>query len=123
MIACLKSANWPARFVLVLAFALVLPVLSCGPAELKPTKRPAGVPADAVWAGGADGGAYILCSLDGARGVDRCSVWNDYTGKTDGPGDYQLEKEHRAATNAELKFTGAANELIFLQNGLVLRRQ
>jgi hypothetical protein len=97
--------------------------LSCGPAKLEPAKRPATVPGDAVWAGGADGGAYVKCSLDAARDVDRCSVWNDNTGDTAGPGDYKLEEQHRAATAAELKFTGAVNESIYLQNGLTLKRQ
>ncbi|HTF70148.1 MAG TPA: hypothetical protein VK638_46465 [Edaphobacter sp.] len=98
-------------------------LLSCGPAELRPARRPSAVPGDAVWAGGADGGAYIKCTYDVARDVDRCSVWNDYTGQTDGPGDYRLEKQHRAATASELKFTGAVNEFIYLQNGLTLKRQ
>jgi len=76
-----------------------------------------------MWAGGADGGAYVQCSLDTARDVDRCTVWNDYTGQTVGPGDYRLAKEHRAATASELKITGAVDESIFLQNGLILIRQ
>lgn len=86
-------------------------------------KAPSGVPADAVWAGGADGGAYVRCSLDKERGLDKCIVWNDFNGETDGLKDYRLEKEHRAASVDELKFTGAVNDLIFLQNGLVLKSQ
>jgi len=123
MVNYFRSVNWQLPLTFLQSVALMSSLLACGPAELKPAKRPAGVPADAVWAGGADGGAYIQCSFDVARDVDRCSVWNDYTGKTAGPANYRLEKEHRAATVAELKFTGAVNQLIFLHGGLVLRRQ
>ncbi len=33
-----------------------------------------------------------------------------------------FEKENRAATVSELRITGAANEFIYLQGGLVLKR-
>jgi hypothetical protein len=92
-----------------------------GPVELRPKNRPANVPVDAIWAGGADGGAYIKCSVDSVRHVDSCSVWNDFTGESTGPHDYLLVKEHRAAMNSELQYTGAGGGSIFLQNGLVLQ--
>jgi hypothetical protein len=119
VISRLKSVNWIPCFAAV----LVVATTSCGPAQLKPAKRPSSVPADAVWAGGADGGAYVRCSLDTKREVDKCIMWNDFNGETDGLKDYRLEKQHRAASVDELKFTGAVNDLIFLQNGLVLKRQ
>ena len=99
-------------------------LLACGkPTELRPQNRPTGVPADAVWAGGPDGGAYIRCTIEAARNVDRRSVWNDFTGQSNGPEDYKLLKEQRAATDTELRYTGAANDSIFLQHGMILRRQ
>jgi hypothetical protein len=104
-------------------FAATISFLSCGPSELRPARKPSGVPVDAVWAGGADGGAYIRCSIDLDRDVDRCTIWNDYTGQTAGPHDYRLQKEHRAARASELKFLGAGGESIFLQNGLILSLQ
>ena len=88
----------------------------------EPKVRPPKVPSSAVWAGGADGGRYIRCLVDAKRNVDVCEVWNDYTGWSAGPADYQFENEHRAATEAELKFLGAANDSIFLANGRVLKR-
>lgn len=106
-----------------MAVFLCVVLLSCQPAELRPAKKPAAVPDDAVWAGGADGGAYMRCSVDAAHNVDRCTVWNDFTGETSGPADYRLSKHHRAATASELKFTGAVNNDIYLQNGLILERQ
>jgi hypothetical protein len=99
-------------------------LLACGkPAELRPDHRPIGVPSDAVWAGGADGGAYIKCTADSTRNVDRCSVWNDFTGASTGPHDYSLFKEHRAAKDLELEYTGAVNDSIYLRNGLILQRR
>ena len=109
-----------AAVYLVLSTSLV----SCGkPAELRPQHRPAEVPIDAVWAGGADGGAYIKCTVDAVRNVDRCSIWNDFTGQSIGPQDYVLLRENRAATESELQYTGAATDSIFLQHGMILRRR
>jgi hypothetical protein len=104
-------------------FFLMLNLLACRqPASLEPKTRPSGVPGDAVWAGGADGGAYVRCTADVIHDVNLCTVWNDYTGGSIGPGKYRLEKENRAATVSELRITGAVNEFIYLQGGLVLKR-
>lgn len=92
------------------------------PAALRPKQRPANVPSSAVWAGGADGGAYLRCVVDSQRNVDRCEIWNDFTGELVASGDYQLAKEHRAATYTELKFSGAVNDFIYLSDGRVLVR-
>jgi hypothetical protein len=89
--------------------ALIVAFAGCDrSASLEPKKRPPGVPSEAVWAGGADGGAYVHCAIDRQNNVDKCTVWNDFTGESVS-GDYVLLKEHRAATESELKFTGAAN--------------
>jgi hypothetical protein len=94
----------------------------CGPAA--PLKiRPSGVPSDALWVGGADGGAYVRCTVDYVLDVNPCSVWNDYTGQLGESGNYRLDKENRAATQSELKisfpdFGGS----IYLEHGLVLKR-
>jgi|HubBroStandDraft_1064217.scaffolds.fasta_scaffold297152_2 hypothetical protein len=42
----------------------------CGFCDYSPSHRPRGVPRDAVWAGGPDGGSYILCRVDSAREVN-----------------------------------------------------
>jgi len=92
------------------------------PATLEPKTRPSRVPSNAVWAGGADGGAYVRCSVDAVRNVNPCTVWNDNTGESVS-GDYRLTKENRAASESELTITGAVNEFIFLENGKLLKRQ
>ena len=46
-----------------------------------------------------------------------------FTGQSTWPQDYMLLREHRAATDSELQYTGAANDSIFLQHGMILRRR
>ena len=69
-----------------------------------PPPRPSGVPAQAVWAGGMDGGSYILCDISSSRDVNHCTVWNDSTGRMEEEGDYRLLYKNRAATRDELQF-------------------
>jgi hypothetical protein len=59
--------------------------------------------------------------VDAARKVNRCGVWNDFTG--DGQiDDYRLVKENRAATQSELQFSFPDyNGLIYLKNGQILK--
>ena len=96
-----------------------------GPAKgMAPSVRPAGVPKDATWVGGADGGAYVRCSVDEARNVDQCAVWNDFTGDLIESGDYRIRGQARAATEQELRtisfpdFDGH----IYLEKEMVLDR-
>jgi len=110
------------RLLAVAAIVMFLSPCGCGPAApLKPKTRPQGVPTAALWVGGADGGAYVLCSVDTARNVNPCSVWNDYTGDLVESGNYRLRKEVRAATQSELRISFPDfNGLIYLNGGLVL---
>ena len=102
----------------------MLSVCGCNQAALlKPRTRPSGVPSEALWVGGADGGAYVRCTIDPARDVNPCSVWNDYTGALIESGNYRLRKEGRAATESELHISFPDfNGLIYLEHGLVLKR-
>ena len=43
-------------------------------ASLQPKTCPSAVPSDAVWVGGADGGAYVRCAVDLVHNVNPCSV-------------------------------------------------
>jgi len=90
---------------------------------MEPKTRPPDVPSDAVWAGGADGGAYVRCTIDDVRDVNVCTVWNDNTGYSSGPGFYRLEQKNRAATLTELRIIGAGSDFIYLKGGLILKRQ
>lgn len=91
-------------------------------ASLEPRNRPIGVPSTAVWAGGADGGCYVQCSIDKERNVNHCNVWNDFTGELATSGDFRLIDQNRPASQSELIFKGAINEFIYLRNGLTLKR-
>jgi|HubBroStandDraft_1064217.scaffolds.fasta_scaffold02644_9 hypothetical protein len=55
--------------------------------------------------GGADGGAYIQCSLDKTQNVNHCTIWNDNTGDSQSA-DFRLLKEERAASESELVYEG-----------------
>jgi hypothetical protein len=106
------------RRTATMIFGAISICIGCKDAEQRPKHYPAGVPAYAVWAGGADGGAYISCTVDPPRNVNYCRVWNDYTGKLAESGDYQLLVQHRLAMQNELMYRGADfNGEIYLQNG------
>jgi hypothetical protein len=110
--------------VVIFFFAAAWWFLSGPPGELRPSVRPAGVPRDAVWAGGADGGAYVRCLVDRRKNADHCEVWNDNTGDLAESGDYQIEGQARAATAQELKAPQGSDfgGHIYLENGIVLDR-
>ena len=110
--------------VVTLFFGTAWYILS-GPAKgAEPSVRPAGIPLDALWVGGADGGAYVRCAVDLARNVDRCEAWNDSTGNLAESGDYQVRGQARAATEQELKKISGADfdGHIYLENGMWLDR-
>ena len=88
-----------------------------------PPDRPAGVPSEAIWAGGLDGGSFILCEVDPNRKVNKCTVYNDYTGQIMEHGDFRLKAEDRAARAEELKYAWADwGGMIGLADGRVLKR-
>lgn len=106
--------------------ALLLVLLSfllegCG--KVSPPERPAGVPAKAVWAGGVDGGAFIVCEVDLARDVNHCKTWNDHTGDVWESGEYRLGNTNRAARASELVYMWADGlGRIGLDNDLILKK-
>lgn len=56
-------------------------------------KRIAGVPQEAVWAGGADDGSWFLCDLRNAEGTRYfCRVFDDNSGKEMVSGEYVLKR-------------------------------
>ena len=109
---------------LAILFLLLFYCLSCGGAgsgSAEPEKRPKAVPAEAIWAGGPDGGSYVLCTVDQAKDVNRCEVWNDYNGDLIESGEYRLREQKRAAQPSELVYVFAdRGGRIELKNGMVL---
>jgi len=96
---------------------LLCGILGCDSDE--PRRRPSAVPASAVWAGGADGGAYIDCTPSQKGEPNTCTVYNDGTGDIWMSGGFALS-DHRGASSAQLKYSGADGESILLQDNLVL---
>ena len=101
----------------------VAAIIGCS-SRIEPPPRPSSVPQSAIWAGGADGGAFIDCRVN-ADGFDSCAVYNDFTGQIWTPDKvYVLKGRNRGATQQELVYSGADGERIFLSNGdyLIPRR-
>lgn len=98
--------------------AIVL-LVSCS-SEVKPPKRLAAIPSGAVWAGGADGGAWILCKEDGARNL--CTIYNDNSGEVWVRDHFVLEGTSRGVSSQELRYDFFDGERIVLSDGRVLIR-
>ena len=80
-----------------------------------PPPRARGVPIDAVWAGGVDGGAWILCKAVESRNY--CSVYNDHTGNIWARGYFLLRGEKRGVSERELTYNSFDGESIHLTDG------
>jgi hypothetical protein len=102
---------------LMLLLALALSACTSKPAA--PTK-PSLVPNTAVWAGGVDGGSFFQCDVDTQRNVNRCLVYNDYTGDVAGGGFFQLSGLNRAARKDELKYRFFDGDRIYLAAGVLI---
>ncbi len=92
--------------------------------DLRPPKRPGGVPLEASWIGGIDGGGWVLCHADEAStGYNLCAVWNE-EGRGSEPSRYRLRDRlknlNRAARADELRYTFASADQIGLEGGLEL---
>lgn len=68
---------------------IILSILlsSCEYSHPGPPERAQGIPKDAVWAGGLDGGSWFLCNKEkGFRYF--CRIYNDYSGELEAKGDF-----------------------------------
>ena len=83
--------------------------------DYSPPHRPSGVPPNAVWAGGPDGGSYFVCGVDMVKGVNPCTVWNDRSGAVIVSDDFWISGQDRAATAGELRFGWYDGAVIGLQ--------
>jgi hypothetical protein len=96
---------------------------SCGEYNAEPERRPKGVPPEAVWAGGPDGGSYVWCKIDQIQSSNYCKVWNDFNGHLIESGNYRILGQDRAAGMEELVYGGASRGgQIWLKNGLTLQK-
>jgi hypothetical protein len=97
------------------AICLLLLTMGCR-STITPPPRPALVPADAEWAGGRDGGKWILCKHTTGPAYD-CSVYNDYSGKLEAQGQFVHSFPSRPAA---LKYSTYDGVSIHLQSGQLL---
>lgn len=81
-----------------LTFAASVLMFACYSAY--PPPRPAGVPGAAVWAGGLDGGGWVICSHEASSNYNIRSLY-DEEGRLHGPAKSKLKNEHRAARASE----------------------
>lgn len=106
---------------LVLGMYVIL-LLMCSACRPRAPKRAVGVPKDAIWAGGQDGGAWIRCTVDRRKNVNSCEIFSDTTGRRVAAGEFVLRDERRAALEGELRYSGTDYDSIFLANRKMLVR-
>ncbi len=82
--------------------------------------RPKGVPTDAVWAGGADGGSYIKCVYNSKDGLLYCTVYNDYTGDVRANGPFKITGPSKPENVSKFKYSGYDGKKIYLLDGSVI---
>ncbi len=71
--------------------------------------RPEIVPKEAVWAGGADGGAWILCdriSKEPWGPVFQCMIYDDYAGSVLARGLYVISRRQKGKFQRVQRFEG-----------------
>jgi len=106
------------RVTVLLLFFLVI-VTSCMN-HVSPPPRPKGVPADAVWAGGADGGSFIKCYYEPSTRLNFCTVYNDFTGKIEAEGRFTIRGSMRPEDVSQFSFSGFDGKKIYLKDGSIL---
>jgi hypothetical protein len=96
--------------------------LAACPSPVKAPARHAKVPPEAVWSGGADGGAWIACTGPIASAYD-CKVFHDFTGELEVSGRFAYVGPGSPPDARSLDLNGFDGTTIFLKRGrsLVLR--
>lgn len=85
-----------------------------------PPARPNGIPTEAVWAGGVDGGGWVHCSTSSLE-FNECTIY-DEEGRSSGPAHYVLRNSGTAAKAEELRYTYLTGAAIGLESGSELVR-
>ena len=88
--------------------------------------QPPGVPIEAIWVGGADGGVFlILTSVKNRQGRFLARIWNYPSGTLEFDGPLQLHPSDNAAvlirTDDRSQFLGWDGSTLYLRNGTSLK--
>lgn len=109
---------WIALGVLAIGVLLVVVTLVLRqPVPTAPERLP-GIPSQAVWAGGVDGGSWILCRVEDKKNV--CTIFSDSTGEVVATGAFVLRETDRPASQNELQYDSFDGQVIHLLDGRVL---
>jgi hypothetical protein len=116
-----------ALLALAVAMSTSLSACQCEGAKHESTEpeappRPSGVPAKAVWAGGIDGGAFILLSPPTPNGIFPAKIYNDHSGDLEFSGKLRLKQPSPAPIDVNDPKTYSAwdGASLFLRDGRIL---
>lgn len=111
----------PTDVVAGVVWLVVIGVVSCRP--IQPPERPASVPFNAIWAGGPDGGSWILCERDPdpIRSTYRCSIFHDFTGELVASGLYEAKGSDIDTIDFDKELAGFDGDVIHLRDHSTLR--
>ena len=89
-----------------------------------PPPRPKGVPANAIWYGGLDGGRFYLMSPAQADGTYRLKVYNDWSGELESNVELRLDQPSSAPIRVrdQKTFEGWDGNELRLSDGHTLSR-
>lgn len=112
----------PARLAVPFALALLACQCEAVTTEIEPPPRPSSVPEKAVWAGGLDGGSYILMSPPAADGTYRTKIYYDHGGDVWFSGKLRLDKPGGSPINVRdpKTFSGWDGDTLYLRDGRTL---
>lgn len=100
-----------------LVFTILIILIGCS-TKVVPPPRAAGIPLDAVWVGGADGGAWFKSQQQGQ--FYYCQVYNDQTGKVWAEGLFKATGNLQKMPKGNLNYEGFDGEGIQLEDGIYL---
>lgn len=94
------------KYLSIIVFTFVL--FACDTNAPTAPERKTGIPENAVWAGGVDGGAWILCNRIGTEQYS-CTIYNEFTGSIMAKGVFLHRKIFYDVKTKELKIQPASN--------------
>lgn len=89
--------------ICALVLCLFAPYTSYGH-EINEKLRPPGVPLNAYWVGGSDGGNYYDCKILKVERLAQCSIYDDEDGSIEFKGGFKLEGWEVLKYSSEIEF-------------------